>query len=173
MLDEAADFELPGEGKSHVWATPAERAERLKAQARELERVEEAGKDEWERRGVVLEIDASKGKVVRRMGKVGELERTKQAQIPSKEEQSAEGKERQDESERRGGAFSHNPLLGNTLVRPIYKPSKGAKGEPERDGTDSRQERGKLWRKVQDDYDDNEAIILDGGVYGTSQQEQR
>ena len=58
-----------------------------------------------------------------------------------------------------GGVFSKNPLLGG-LIKPIYD----AKGKgSELEGRKGRQTK---WRRVQDDLDDNEAVILDGGAYG-------
>jgi hypothetical protein len=75
-----------------------------------------------------------------------------------------------------GGAFSRNPLLGG-LVRPKYPASKveeagrASEGEAShrRDGVDGegraddrRAPLGK-WRRVQDDFGDNERVILDGG----------
>ena len=57
------------------------------------------------------------------------------------------------------GAYSRNPLLGG-LIRPVYTPADEQKtGVPP-------QERKTMWRRVQDDYEDNEEVILDGGVYG-------
>lgn len=63
-----------------------------------------------------------------------------------------------------GGAFSRNPLLGNGLVRPIWKPTE-EKGKERAIETEEPTKR-KGWRRVQDDYEDNEGWILDGGVYG-------
>jgi hypothetical protein len=56
-----------------------------------------------------------------------------------------------------GGAFSRNPLLGG-LIRPVIRVEEKGKGRES--------ERKQTWRRVQDDNDDNEQWILDGGVYG-------
>jgi len=56
-----------------------------------------------------------------------------------------------------GGAFSRNPLLG-ALIRPTIQIEGKGKGKGG--------ERKQAWRRVQDDNDDNEQWILDGGVYG-------
>ena len=61
-----------------------------------------------------------------------------------------------------GGAYSRNPLIGG-LIKPVFTPPEG-KGVEDGDG----QTRKKTWRRVQDDYEDNEEVILDGGVYGSS-----
>ncbi|EGE06453.1 C2HC5 finger protein [Trichophyton equinum CBS 127.97] len=61
------------------------------------------------------------------------------------------------------GTFSNNPLLkGAGLVRPTWKPSgEGSDKPPVR-----RREQKQTWRRVQDDNDDNEQWILDGGLHG-------
>jgi hypothetical protein len=49
-------------------------------------------------------------------------------------------------------------LLG-TLIKPVYDTRKGK-------GVYASEERKKkTWRRVQDDYEDNEEIILNGGIY--------
>ena len=58
-----------------------------------------------------------------------------------------------------GEAFSRNPLLAaGGLMRPVWKAPEEKKGEPK--------ERQQTWRRVQDDKDDNEQWILDGGLHG-------
>lgn len=64
-----------------------------------------------------------------------------------------------------GGAFARNPLLG-TFVKPVWKSEGATDGEVPR-----RKESRNPWRRVQDDNDDNEAIILNGGVYGGREME--
>ena len=55
-----------------------------------------------------------------------------------------------------GGAFSNNPLARG-LVKPKAREEKGKGAVREKANT---------WRRVQMDEDDNEAWILDGGIYG-------
>jgi len=66
-----------------------------------------------------------------------------------------------------GGTFSNNPLLG-TLIKPMYKTERGKEKERDSDASDGAafEKKKNLWRRVQDDMEDNEAIILDGGTYG-------
>ncbi|KAI5298895.1 Glucosaminyl phosphatidylinositol (GlcN-PI) nositol acylation protein, partial [Ascosphaera pollenicola] len=60
------------------------------------------------------------------------------------------------------GAFGHNPLLASGgLVRPVWDPK--GKGNATR-----HREQKQTWRRVQDDNDDNEQWILDGGLHGFS-----
>jgi len=58
-----------------------------------------------------------------------------------------------------GGAFSKNPLLGG-LIRPTIK----VEQSKQKEGSGERKQ---MWRRVQDDNDDNEQWILDGGVHGS------
>jgi hypothetical protein len=164
VRDEAAEFETPDAGTS-AWASPAERARQLKAQQKVLREVEWNARPEYEKKRQVLSIDLVGGKVVKRMGFV-ERERERERQAESDEDDDdvvdqsvlAETTGNADRGHGKG-TFSHNPLLG-TLIKPVYDGGKG-KGVDTSDG-----ERKKTWRRVQDDYDDNEEIILDGGVYG-------
>ncbi len=162
VRDEAAEFETPDVGTS-AWASPAERARQLKAQQKVLRDLEWNAKPEYEKRRQVLSLDLVGGKVVKRIGVV-ERERER---VPSSDD---DGDDDVDETvlakntgnADRGhgkGAFSHNPLLG-ALIKPVYDSGKG-KGIDTSGG-----ERKKTWRRVQDDYEDNEDIILDGGAFG-------
>lgn len=163
VRDEAAEFETPDAGTS-AWASPAERARQLKAQQKVLREVEWNARPEYEKRRQVLSIDLVGGKVVKRMGFV-ERERERRAQSDEDDDdvvdQSvlAETTGNADRGHSKG-TFSHNPLLG-TLIKPVYDGGKGKRV----DKSDGERKK-KTWRRVQDDYDDNEEIILDGGVYG-------
>ena len=142
----------------------------------------------------MLSIELGKGgKVVKKTGK---LEQQQQRSISRDMEKKEEGggdevsmdtvSGNDDEDGARGGpsgAFSRNPLLGN-LVRPIWRSKKDGKGkgkEKKEEGNEDKDERererekekrpriatsGLRRRRVQDEYDDNEEWILDGGVYG-------
>lgn len=113
---------------------------------------------EYEQRQQVISIDLVGGKVVRRMAPV------ERPASPDDEEVIPDGGAVLEETSgnRRGGsggAFSQNPLLGG-LIKPVFDPKgKGAAHQGRKvDAT--------KWRRVQDELDDNEGLILDGGVYG-------
>jgi hypothetical protein len=154
--DEAADFETTNAGLS-MWATPQERAMQLKRQQKALREQEWNARPEYEKRKVVASIDLAGGRIVRRMA-AAERPRT-----PESEEEPPELNEYPRQPTDRGaissggGAFSQNPLLGG-LIRPTIKVESKGKGV---EGV-----KAQTWRRVQDDNDDNEQWILDGGVYG-------
>ena len=126
-------------------------------------------KPEYEKRKVVVSVDLVGGKAVRRMGTVEkpgdeeEVEGVVEAVADS-------GNATEGSSAGGGGAFSKNPLMGG-LIRPVWKGKGTAEGEGEEDKEN--QPRKNTWRRVQDDDDDNEAWILDGGVYGGNDAERR
>jgi hypothetical protein len=127
----------------------------LKRQQKVLREQEWNARPEWEKRKVVASIDLVGGKVVRRMA---------QAERPpspkSEDEMDVEEDMGQAASEK--PKLSNNPLLGG-LIRPVAKVEEGGKGKGravERQQTS--------WRRVQDDRDDNEQWILDGGLYGAN-----
>lgn len=153
IYDEAADFETPDAGLSQ-WATPQERALQLKRQQKVLREQEWNARPDYEKRQMVVSIDIVGGKAVKRMSKVD-----RQREPESEEESEAEPS--QPTTTRGlsagGGTFSNNPLLGG-LIRPVYdRVDKGKQPAEEKKST---------WRRVQDDNDDNEQWILDGGAYG-------
>ena len=155
VRDEAADFDTPVTGAS-MWASPAERAKQLKKQQKVLAEQEWNARPEYEKRRQVVSIDLVKGKVVKKMSAV---ERSQQVESESEEE--VEVLPLSDTSGNQGGGtFSRNPLLGG-LIKPVWHPSKGKEVERQEEEPQK-----KAWRRVQDDLDDNEAIILDGGTYG-------
>ena len=166
VIDEAADFETPSSGLS-AWSSPVERAQQLKKQQRVLRELEWNAKPEWEKRRVVVSVDLVGGKVVRRMG---EVEREDVGGAEGDEEEGVEVMDDGGKVEGKGtGAFGRNPLLGG-LIRPVWREGKGkerADGGEEKENSSSRS----TWRRVQDDEDDNEAWILDGGVYGGREDE--
>jgi hypothetical protein len=151
--DEAADYDIPASG-TNMWASPAERAQQLKKQQKVLREMEWAARPEYEKRRVVASIDLKGGKVVRRMAEVekpdfsaGDEADAEDDYLPAVPEGTAAGEK---------GAFSNNPLATG-LIRPKAKEQKGK---------DAVREKPNAWRRVQTDEDDNEAWILDGGVYG-------
>lgn len=193
--DEAADFEIPTDGTS-LWGSASERARQLKQQQKVLRELEWNARPEWEKRREVLSIDVVGGKVVRRMGRVERPAHEDDNDHGSAEEDVNKGNgtglaQTRTDGNSGGGTFSHNPLLGS-LIRPVWKPTSsppeggdpkgkekgkgkgkavdlGADAEVRADGETQDENavpRKKAWRRVQDDYEDNEEIILDGGVYG-------
>jgi len=162
VIDEAADFETPAQGQS-MWTSPVERAAQLKRQQRVLREQEWSARPEWERRRVVVSVDLVGGKVVRRMG---EVERPKEEDVEADEEIEEVLEEKMGATGTGTGAFGRNPLLGG-LIRPVWSTADGeeagGKGKGREEG---KGDRGMMWRRVQDDDEDNEAWILDGGVYG-------
>ncbi|KAH8602092.1 putative zinc finger motif, C2HC5-type-domain-containing protein [Bisporella sp. PMI_857] len=154
VRDEAADFETPTTARTNLWASPAERAKQLKQQQKVLAEQEWNSRPEYEKRRQVVSIDIIGKKAVKKMAVV---ERPK---IESESEDEPELLPLGDTSGNKGGGtFSRNPLLGG-LIKPVYESEKG-KGKEIELGP-----RKKTWRRVQDDLDDNEAIILDGGTFG-------
>lgn len=155
IIDEAADFETPTSGQS-IWSSPVERAAQLKRQQKVLREQEWNAKPEFEKRRMVVSVDLVGGKVVRRMG---EVER------PSEDDDhsSPVGPSAPNPNNNATGAFAKNPLLG-ALIRPTWKPEIDHEGDV--GDKENAQPKMSMWRRVQDDETDNEAWILDGGVYG-------
>lgn len=155
--DEAADFETTTAGLS-MWASPQERAMQLKRQQKALREQEWNARPDYEKRKVVASIDLSGKKLVRRMAAA---ERPVTPESEDEPVDSSFGPSDNNTLSSGSGAFSKNPLLGG-LIRPTIKIEDG-KGKDKDKETDRRQ----TWRRVQDDNDDNEQWILDGGVYGS------
>lgn len=160
IIDEAADFETPTVGQS-MWSSPEQRAAQLKRQQKVLREQEWNARPEYEKRRVVVSVDLVGGKAVRRMG---EVERPREKDEVIADDQMAKGGKSGD------GAFSRNPLLGD-LIRPVWKRTlpdehtdSESKQEAEVEDKENAPKRG-TWRRVQDDQEDNEALILDGGAY--------
>ncbi|KAJ3569884.1 hypothetical protein NPX13_g5926 [Xylaria arbuscula] len=164
VRDEAAEFDVSGAVAGtggNIWTTLEERARELKRQQKVLREMEWNARPEYEKRRQVLSIDLVGGKVVRKMAPAERPE--------SPEEQGADGnvtpalEETSGNRDRgSGGAFSKNPLLGG-LIKPVFD----AKGKGTEQG--GRETGASKWRRVQDDLDDNENVILDGGVYGQTE----
>ena len=166
IIDEVSDYETPSSGLS-MWSSPVERAAQLKKQQKVLREQEWNAKPEYEKRMVVVSLDLVGGKVVKRMKQV---ERPRAGADDGVEDEVVPEAHTAVGSNDSGGTFSKNPLLGN-LIRPIWK-GKGADTDTEEQGKENRP-RESAWRRVQDDNDDNEAWILDGGVYGGRDDERR
>ncbi|KAK3215226.1 hypothetical protein GRF29_19g2629511 [Pseudopithomyces chartarum] len=166
--DEAADFETTHAGLSQ-WATPQERAMQLKKQQKALREQEWNARPEYEKRQVVASLNLVGGKIMKKY----ETKAAERPSTPDSEDDLSEPVEVGGSGgiASGGGAFSKNPLLGG-LIRPVIKIDGKGKGK---EG-----ERRQAWRRVQDDTNDNEQWILDGGLLGgrddvqevTQQQEQ-
>ena len=175
IIDEVADFETPSAGLS-MWATPQERALQLKRQQKVLREQEWMAKPEYEKRQVVVSIDLKGRKVVK---KINEVERP--ASYDDGDDNKDDGLELPDSSTQSpsipngGSKLSNNPFLGK-LIRPTYPinqgkavGTQGGEARAEKGDDDNDHPRLHAWRRVQDDLDDNEQIILDGGIFGRSQ----
>ncbi|KFZ24189.1 hypothetical protein V502_01352 [Pseudogymnoascus sp. VKM F-4520 (FW-2644)] len=163
VYDEAADFATPDVGVSQ-WAGPMERARMLKQQQKVLREQEWNAKPEYEKKREMVSLDVVGGKLVKTYKRVD----VKYHDTVEDKENIDEGEgidtggHEQADARTSGGAYSRNPLIGG-LIRPVFTPPEG-KGVEDGEG----QARKKTWRRVQDDYEDNEEVILDGGVYGSS-----
>lgn len=161
VVDEAADFETPNIGSTQ-WMSPAQRALALKKQQKILRELEEKAKPEWEKKQTVLSLDIKSGRVVRSYHAAPSA-----AVTPDEEEKEIDETatmDAQNETGTTGAAFSKNPLLASGgLMRPIWK----ATTDGEVRGEKNKEVR-RAWRRVQDDNDDNEQWILDGGAHGYS-----
>jgi hypothetical protein len=158
VVDEAADFETPNVA-STLWMSPAQRALALKKQQRILREMEEKARPEWEKKRTIMSLDIKGGKVTRVYQSAGAESN------PSAEEEPEPEAGDETTKSSRGEAFSRNPLLAaGGLMRPVWK---GPDGQP----TEARahKDRKQTWRRVQDDNDDNEQWILDGGLHGHSE----
>ena len=154
VVDEAADFETPNVA-STLWMSPAQRALALKKQQRILREMEEKARPEWEKKKTFMSLDI-KGGQVKRVYHSAPADSSPSGEKED-EEQAEEDISREGGQQRKGGeAFSHNPLLASGgLLRPVWKGSEGRK-----------ERKPQTWRRVQDDNDDNEQWILDGGLHG-------
>ncbi len=159
--DEAADFQTPDVGVSQ-WVGPMERARLVKQQQKVLREQEWNARPEWEKKREMVSLDVVNGKVLKTF-KTTQQKYQAPEDDDDKEDATGEGGFAYDDhvsgapggGDRGKGTFSHNPLLGG-LIKPVYTPQ-----------VDQEIERKMMWRRVQDDYGDNEGIILDGGVYGS------
>jgi hypothetical protein len=161
VRDEASDFDVSGAVSGmggNIWATPEDRARELKRQQKILREMEWNARPEYEKRQQVLSIDISGRKVVRKMAAIERPRTPEEEGVVSVQSTALE----ETHGNRGAGTFSKNPLLGG-LIKPVFDlKGKGVEAE-------GRKDRLKTWRRVQDDMDNNEAIILDGGAYGGQQ----
>ncbi|KAI1623156.1 hypothetical protein EDD37DRAFT_633964 [Exophiala viscosa] len=160
--DEAADYDVSLAPGTTQWMTPVQRAAALKMQQQYIREMEEADRPEWEKKKTVMSMSIKNGKLVKT------FERQKAPATADKPDTSEVADDEEDEATDQHlsvggkGAFSNNPLLATgKLVRPVWKAPEGT------DKGKSREvERKSVWRRVQDDNEDNEQWILDGGLHG-------
>jgi hypothetical protein len=170
VRDEAADFDVGRAGS--MWASPEDRARELKQQQKLIREMEWNARPEYEKRRQVVSIDLAGGRVVRRMAAVERPPSPDEADVPDTEDAGPEvlreSTGNRGGGKREGGAFSGNPLLGK-LIKPTFEAEGDRKGKGvAQSGDEARSSRKKGWRRVQDDLDDNEDVILDGGIMGHS-----
>ncbi len=165
VRDEAADFDYAPIGGTNMWASPAERARQLKRQQKILAEQEWNARPEYEKRRQVVSIDVVKGKVVKKMSAIERPQFS--VQTDDEDEEVDQDLPLRDVSGNGGGGtFARNPLLSGGMIKPVWHAEKGKEKEKENEAEPHG--RRKAWRRVQDDLDDNENIILDGGAYGGS-----
>ncbi|KGO68100.1 Zinc finger, C2HC5-type [Penicillium italicum] len=155
VVDETADFETPNVA-STLWMTPTQRALALKKQQRIQREMDEKARPEWERKKTVMSLDIKGGKV-RRVYHSAPAESTPEVSEPDPVDEG--GAEDIPQGQH---TFSRNPLLAaGGLMRPVWRAPEIKPAE-----VVEQTERKQTWRRVQDDNDDNEQWILDGGIHG-------
>jgi len=165
--DEAADYDATLTPGATQWMSPVQRAAALKKQQKYLRELEEANRPEWEKKKTVMSMSIKNGKLVKTYG------REKAALLDQKDEapDADPGEGESDATNQHlsvggKGAFSDNPLLATgKLIRPLWKAAEDSGKGKGRD-LEGGASRPSVWRRVQDDNDDNEQWILDGGLHG-------
>ncbi|KAK1779810.1 hypothetical protein QBC45DRAFT_410522 [Copromyces sp. CBS 386.78] len=161
VRDEAADFDVSAMGGS-MWASPEERALALKKQQKLMREMEWNARPEYEKRQQVVSIDLVGKKVLRKVTTVQRPATPEQSDAEENHGPSVYHVAPAQRTSGGGGAFSKNPLLGG-MIKPVYEPAETKEKGVELEG---RRDKSTRWRRVQDDQHDNEAVILDGGIYG-------
>lgn len=174
IIDQAADFETPmSAAGANIWATPQERALQLKKQQKAMRQMEWDAKQAYEKRRIVVAIDLKGRKVVKEMRDI-ELPQEPDSTDEEEAEEYGGSLERGGSAVRGGaggtpegsGTFSRNPLLKG-MIKPVYTSKKGKEKEAGSSDVEGRAGGfGTGWRRVQDDFADNEGLILDGGAHG-------
>ncbi|KAJ9603332.1 hypothetical protein H2200_012110 [Cladophialophora chaetospira] len=161
--DEAADFDATLTPGTTQWMSPLQRAAALKKQQRYLRELEEANRPEWEKKRTVMSMSIKNGKLVKTYA------HEKAPPLAAESTDQSDDEDVEDthlnlNTDGKPGAFSHNPLLASgKLIRPVWKAADGVEVDK---GKGRESERKSVWRRVQDDNDDNEQWILDGGLHG-------
>lgn len=163
--DEAADYDATLTPGTTQWMSPVQRAAALKKQQRYLRELEEANRPEWEKKRTVMSMSIKNGKLVKTYG------HEKAPPLSAEKEDSMDegADEVEDQHLNLGGdakqmSMSNNPLLtSGKLIRPVWKAPEGVETDK---GKGREAERKSVWRRVQDENEDNEQWILDGGLHG-------
>ncbi|KIV76994.1 hypothetical protein PV11_08836 [Exophiala sideris] len=160
--DEAADYDVSLAPGTTQWMTPVQRAAALKKQQQYIREMEESNRPEWEKKKTVMSMSIKNGKLVRTYERQKAPHATDSPENPEVADDEVDETSDQHLTVGGQGAFSNNPLLATgKLVRPVWKAPDGAdKGKDREVGRKS------VWRRVQDDNEDNEQWILDGGLHG-------
>ncbi|KAF8540232.1 hypothetical protein BDD12DRAFT_834358 [Trichophaea hybrida] len=182
IIDQAADFETPmSAGGLNQWATPSERALQLKRQQKTMRMMDWHAKDAYEKRQMVASIDLKGKRVVKEMRTIETPEGSESEEEIVERDDSLDKGGKHTSTTSEGGMYSRNPLLKG-LIKPVYTPP-GKGKEKMNDALGSvggysnlvssvvRTAGTEGWRRVQDDLEDNERVILDGGIGGGIQVE--
>ncbi|KAL2443931.1 hypothetical protein ABEF95_014153 [Exophiala dermatitidis] len=170
VYDEAADYDMSLTPGATQWMTPLQRAAALKKQQKYLRELEEANRPEWEKKRTVMSMSIKNGKLVKTYGH----EKAPARASPADEDDSRHEDDGEAGDDNEGqhlsiggkGAFSNNPLLATgKLIRPVWKAPEGTEKGRSADAN-GHVPRKSVWRRVQDDHEDNEQWILDGGLHG-------
>lgn len=164
--DEAADYDASLTPGTTQWMSPVQRAAALKKQQKYLRELEEASRPEWEKKKTMMSMSIKNGKLVKTYERGPAPSSSAKDEAADVEDVEADDAMNQHLSIGDKGAFSNNPLLATgKLIRPMWKaPDGSAKGKGRE--LDGAVPRASVWRRVQDDHDDNETWILDGGLHG-------
>ena len=190
IIDQAADFETPlACGGLNQWATPSERALQLKRQQKAMRQIDWHAKPAYEKRKIVVAIDLKGRKVIKEMRNIEAPNEEEDEDVDEDGGEEGDGGEAvvagRDDSIARGGkakakepaaggggggsgTYSRNPLLKG-LIKPVYTPA--AKGSATSAGEFAN--RNFRWRRVQDNLDNNEQVLLDGGLQWRSRDKER
>ncbi|KIW70803.1 hypothetical protein PV04_03041 [Phialophora macrospora] len=161
--DEAADYDATLTPGTTQWMSPVQRAAALKKQQKYLRELEEANRPEWEKKRTVMSMSIKNGKLVKSYGQEKAAPLVEE-QAGQDDDEDAEDQHLIVNSDGKKGAFSNNPLLATgKLIRPVWKAPKSVETDK---GKGLGVERKSVWRRVQDDNEDNEQWILDGGLHG-------
>lgn len=175
IIDQAADYDMPTSTGLNPWATPQERALQLKKQQKVMRMAEWNAKEDYEKRRVVVAIDLKGRKIVKEMRDIAppEISDNEDEEAGHNEEYSTglekggraafedKGKGKKVE---KGGKYAKNPLLRG-MIKPVYDKAQEKGKERDAEEVDSFGTTN-TWRRVQDEFKDNEEIILNGGAYG-------
>ena len=162
--DEAADYDVTLTPGTTQWMTPVQRAAALKKQQQYIREMEDAARPEYEKRKTIISMSIKNGKLVKTIQKVNSPSAPAQEEEEELDAEASHQPGGESSKTAGGGAFSNNPLLASgKLIRPVWKAPDTDKGKGKVVEVIPRKS---VWRRVQDDNEDNEQWILDGGMHG-------